>query len=199
VRSARELATDLYDDAREWCEEGEKLWMWRAAVLAYVFYAGVRHLTASPPESYTDWFKGITLVFHEMGHILFLPLGETMTILGGSINQLLVPFVAMVYLLVRQRDYFGVAFGGAWLALSLWDLAVYVGDAASENLPLVSMGSGEPHHDWGTLLTRWHLLNYDGTFAAIIRVLATLTWIGSLALGAWLCVLIRRTPKGVLG
>jgi len=192
VRSPRELAIDLFEDARAWSEEGEKIAAWRIFVLTYFAYAGLRHIFASPPEDYSDWFKGITLVFHEMGHILFLPFGRTMTVLGGSLNQLIVPIAAGAYLLIKQRDYFGAVFAKAWLALSLWDLAVYVGDAASENLPLVSMGSGEPHHDWATLLTQWNLLNHDGQIAAGIRVVAVITWLGALAFGTWLCILMLR-------
>lgn len=195
MRSPRELAVHFFEDARAWCEEGKKIAAWRLCVLGYIAYAGIRHLTAARPEDYSDWFKGITLVFHEMGHILFTPLGRTMTILGGSLNQLIVPAAAGLYLLLRQRDYFGAVFAKGWLALSLWDLAVYVGDAAAENLPLVSMGSGQPHHDWATLLTEWHILNYDTRIASGIRVVATITWLGALVFGAWLCVVMLRAKS----
>lgn len=36
------------------------------------------------------------LAFHEAGHILFIPLGEFMTILGGSLMQCLVPFILCI-------------------------------------------------------------------------------------------------------
>src|SRR3954462_1087916 len=35
----------------------------------------------------------INLVFHESGHIIFSPFGEFMTVLGGSLMQILIPLV----------------------------------------------------------------------------------------------------------
>jgi hypothetical protein len=169
------------DDAETW-SEGRSA-MLRIPLLVYLGYAGVRHLV---DPMYRSWFGGITLVFHEMGHLLFMWFGNTMMLLGGSIMQLVVPAAAAGYLLVKQRDYFGFAVGGAWLSFSMWELALYVWDAARESLPLVGFGD-HPQHDWGTLLTNWHLLNHCDTFAFLLRVLALATWAASMALGAWLC------------
>jgi hypothetical protein len=168
-------------DAELWCR-GRSPWL-RLALLGYLGYAGVRHLGS---DEYRSWFSGITLAFHEMGHILCSPLGDTMHLLGGSLLQILVPLAAAAYLLVRQGDYFGFGVGGAWLSFSLWELAVYIADASREQLPLVGF-SDNPLHDWSTLLTNWHLLNHDATIAAGVRVCATVSWLGSVALGGWLC------------
>ena len=35
----------------------------------------------------------INLLFHEAGHIIFSPFGQFMTMLGGSLMQVLVPIV----------------------------------------------------------------------------------------------------------
>ena len=51
------------------------------------------------------------LVFHEAGHILFLPLGRFMTVLGGSLTQVLVPLVCAGAFLWQTRDAFGAAVG----------------------------------------------------------------------------------------
>lgn len=171
----------LRDDAAEWCTERSALP--RLPLLAYLAYAGIRHM-ANP--LYRSWFAGITLVFHEMGHLVFAGCGRTLHILGGTIFQLLVPFLAAVYLLIRQRDYFGLGVGGAWLSFSLWDVAVYVSDANKENLPLVGFGAN-PEHDWSTLLTEWHVLNSCDTFAAGVRIIAFLVWAASMTLAGWLC------------
>ena len=101
------------------------MWAPRALILAYLGYAGYRHLTDS---EYGSIFSGITLAIHELGHVLFGFFGEWLAVAGGSITQLAAP-VAVVLILLRQRDYFGVAFGGAWLSMSLSNLAVYVADA----------------------------------------------------------------------
>jgi hypothetical protein len=186
----RDLLEAYRDDAEDWTR-GKSPW-WRLVVVLYFVYAGVRHLVS--PE-YTDWFKGITLVFHEMGHILFIPLGRTMTILGGSLNQLLIPIFAGAHLLLRQRDYFGVAFAKAWLAFSLWDLAVYVGDANREEMPLVSMGPGRPLHDWATLLGEWHLLGQTDLIARCVGIAAFLVWAAALAMSGWLLWKMLRAQR----
>jgi hypothetical protein len=174
-------------DAELWCT-GRSPWL-RAPLLAYLAYAGVRHMLE---PMYRSWFAGITLAFHELGHLVFAALGDTMHLLGGSLMQLLVPLAAGWYLLLRQGDYFGFAVGGAWLSFSLWELALYIWDAAREQLPLVGF-SDDPEHDWGTLLTRWHLLNSCDAIAFGVRAFAFITWLSSIALGAWLLWVMFRT------
>jgi len=174
------------DDAEEWAAGRNALL--RLPLLAYLVYAGLRHLF---DPLYRSWFAGITLVFHEMGHIVFSPLGHTLTILGGTLMQLFIPTAAAVYLVLRQRDYYGFGVGGAWLSFSLWEMATYVADANKDALPLVGFGDN-PQHDWGTLLTEWHLLNSCDTFATLIRVFALLVWAGAIATAAWVCWLMWR-------
>jgi hypothetical protein len=174
------------DDLEEWCE-GKRLTP-RGVLLAYLIYAGVRH-TADP--LYQSWFGGITLGVHEIGHLVFAGFGRTLMILGGTIMQLLVPAAAGMYLLLRQRDHFGLAVCGGWLSYSMWGVATYVGDARREALPLVAF-SDDAKHDWATLLTQWHVLNHADAFAAVIRVAAFGCWILSMALGAWVCYRIWR-------
>ena len=60
----------------------------------------------------------ITLGVHELGHVLLFWAGSVVSIAGGSLAQIAAPLAA-VFLLGRQRDYFGVAVAGAWLSSSL--------------------------------------------------------------------------------
>jgi hypothetical protein len=170
------------DDLVDWAE-GRSPWL-RLVLLAYLVWAGANHL-ADP--LYSSWFGGITLIFHEMGHMVFSHFGRTLTILGGTILQLVVPIAAGIHLAFWQRDGFGLGVCLSWLSFSLWNVATYMADALRDELPLVSLGDGEPQHDWGTLLTEWHVLNHADHFALSVRVVATLVWLGSLALGGWLC------------
>lgn len=181
-----DVARAWRDDAVDWC--AGRRWEPRAALLGYLVYAGARHVR---DPLYRSWFAGITLVFHEMGHVVFSPFGDTMHILGGSLMQLLVPAAAGAYLLLRQRDHFGLAVCGAWLAFSTWELATYVGDASHESLPLVGLGPN-PEHDWSHLLTAWHLLNDDAAIASALRLVAFGIWAASVTLGGWLCWRMAR-------
>jgi hypothetical protein len=167
------------------------MWWPRALLLAYLAYAGYRHLTDT---EYTSIFSGITLAIHELGHVLFGFFGEWLAVAGGSITQLAAP-LAVAVILFRQRDYFGVAVGGAWLSMSLSNLAVYVADARAEELPLVSLGGGDVIHDWNYLLGSVHLLPHDAQIAGMVRFVAFVLLVASIGLGAWLCaVMARRRP-----
>ena len=73
-------------------------------------------------------FSGITLAFHEMGHLLFAWAPKFITVLMGSGFQVAIP-VIVILIFYRQPDYFGMSVGGLWLAYSLWELSDYVGDA----------------------------------------------------------------------
>lgn len=186
----RDVGEALRDNAVDYCQ-GRSPWA-RGVLALYLAYAGVRHV-ADP--LYRSWFAGITLVFHELGHIVFAPFGRTLMLLGGSIMQLLIPLAAGAYLLLRQRDWFGLLVGQSWLAFSTWELATYIDDANKERLPLVSMG-GVPEHDWSTLLTDWHLLNSCGTIASVTRGVAFLLWASAMAATTWLLWhMARRQPE----
>lgn len=184
------LVTSLRDDARVWAT-GRSVWA-RLPLLLYLAYAGARH-TADP--MYRSWFAGLTLILHEMGHLFFSGFGRTLMILGGSIAQITIPLVVALYLLLRQRDWFGLAVGGSWLAFSHWDMATYMADASREELPLVSFG-GTPEHDWSTLFTDWHVLNHCDAIAAAVRTLAFGTWASSITLGGLLCWWMWKTKDG---
>ena len=174
------------DDARAWA--AGRMWWPRALLLLYLAYAGFRHLT---DPGYGSIFSGITLGIHELGHVLFGPFGEWLGVAGGSITQLAAP-VAVALLLLKQRDYFGVAVGGAWLSMSLSATAVYVADARAEELPLVSLGGGEAIHDRNYLLGSVHLLPHDTEIAGLVRFAAFVALAASVGLGTWLCVAMAR-------
>lgn len=198
ARLAHRLSEAIADhrlNAEVWCE-GRSPWA-RLALLAYLVYAGLRHAAAwwqGTEPSYGSWFSGITLGFHELGHLVFSGFGQTMMLLGGSLLQIAAPLAAALYLWLRQDDHFGLAVGGAWLSFAGWELGMYVYDARREQLPLVGFGD-DPQHDWSTLLTQWGVLNYGDHFAAIIRLASALCWLGSVALGGWLCLVMWRSSR----
>jgi hypothetical protein len=182
------IASNWLDDAARWSEG--RLWQWRVPLLAALAWIGVRHL--AEPE-YWSIFMGLTLALHEIGHILFAPFGETMSVAGGSITQLAAP-VAAALVLRRQRDWFGVAVAGCWLAFSLANLGTYIGDARAGELPLVSVGDGEEViHDWSYLLDLAGWLHLDASFARLARVLSGGVLASSVLFGGWLCRRMMRS------
>ena len=168
-------------DARDWAHG--RMWIPRALLLAYLVYADCRLLT--DPDSSTV-FGGITLAFHEMGHLIFAFLGQFICVLMGSGTQILIPILVIVLFYKQQRDFFGMAVGGFWLSFSLFDVARYVGDARAQELPLVNIGGGDAEHDWYYLLNRMHMLSFDHALAFLIRGVALLVGVASLAFAVWL-------------
>jgi hypothetical protein len=129
----------------------------------------------------------VNLVFHEAGHPIFGLLGwETLTILGGTLMQLLVPLlVAGSFWWKRQAV--GFAFGVFWHFQNYFHIARYMADARDQILPLV--GGGE--HDWTALFGHWNCLAKD---KAIAGGVAFLGWVGMLGVAIWL-VLRWRTDR----
>ena len=170
----------MRDDAAAWCSG--RSWVWRAVLLVYLAWVGVRHLR---DPFYASLFGGITLGIHELGHVLFGFAGRFLGTVGGSIAQVAAP-AAAAWLLWWQRDYFGIAVGGAWEAFSLWNLATYVGDARARELPLVGL-TADPVHDWNWLLSTMGILGWDRALAGLTRLAAFFIWAASMAFGGWIC------------
>ena len=183
------MIADFLDEARDWARG--RMWIPRAILLAYLVYADYRLL--ADPDSSTI-FGGITLAFHEMGHLIFSFLGQFICVLMGSGTQILIPILVIVLFYKQQRDFFGMAVGGFWLSFSLFDVARYVADARAQELPLVNIGGGDAEHDWYYLLSRVHLLSFDHGIAFLIRGVALIVGAASLAFAVWLLNEMRK-PK----
>lgn len=177
----------FFADVKAWA--AGRWWQWRLALLLFLTWDATRHL--KDPEA-GGLFAGITFGVHEFGHLLFAFFGQFMTVLGGSLNQLLLP-VATAALFWYYRDYFGIGVAGMWLGSSLLDLARYVADARVQELDLVGFGD-DPQHDWTFLLGQMHALQYDTRIAAVLRGLALLALLASIGFSVWvlLQMAIRR-------
>lgn len=137
------------------------------------------------------------LIFHEAGHIVFMPFGEWMTIFGGTLGQLLMPLVITVALLWKNRDPFGASIGLWLLGVSVLDVAPYVYDALQPQLMLLSGTTGEEGgHDWIFLLSSMGALAKAQVYGAVIHKLGALVVLLALAWGAWMLKLQYRRIDG---
>ena len=126
------------------------------------------------------------LVFHEAGHLLFIPFGHFMSVLGGSLTQVLVPLVCAGAFLWRTHDPFGAAVAVWWAGENLIDVAPYINDARDLQLVLLggSTGAEVEGHDWEYLLNAMGVAHKDHTIAAAVQAIGMLTMIAALAWAA---------------
>jgi len=138
----------------------------------------------------------VNLVFHEAGHVLFGLFGwRFLGVLGGSLGQILMPLVCAAALLIQNRDPFGASAGLWWTAENFMDLAPYIGDARTLNLPLLGGVTGrdvEDYHDWEYLLRTTGLLQYDRALASASYNLGRALMLAALLWGAYLLMLQYR-------
>ena len=85
----------------------------------------------------------------------------------------------------RRGDRFAVCFAAAWLGVNLVKMSVYVADARAQLLPLVTVGGGEPQHDWNFLLGRLRCLPQDQKIAGVVRAAGFLLHGGAVVMGGW--------------
>jgi hypothetical protein len=137
---------------------------------------------------YSSFMGSVTLVFHEAGHVLFMPFGRFMTVLGGSLFQLLVPAALMFAFVYKYKNAFAAAVACWWLGLSLMDLAPYIYDAKAQALMLVGGGTGREigGHDWHNLLTWTDLMQQHESIASVVETIGELVMVAALVWAGYL-------------
>ena len=138
----------------------------------------------------------VNLVIHEAGHLFFSWFGRTITILGGTLGELLVPLLCAVYFF-WAREAPGFTFASFWFFENFPYIGVYMADARDQALPLVSVGGGSEGgegHDWANLFGQWGLLAHDRQIGGFVKVLG---WMGMLAVAGWFAWRVRwKTGEG---
>ncbi|WHZ16925.1 MAG: hypothetical protein OJF52_003776 [Nitrospira sp.] len=184
--------------AREWLlavEESVNPFYFVGRVLVFVLLAlwGWRFVTTPLDTNYTgeSFLHLINLPFHEAGHLLFMPFGRFMTILGGSLGQILMPLVCLAAFLFKTRDPFGGSVALWWTAENFMDIAPYINDARAMDLVLLGGFTGQEvnAHDWNNLLTMLGWLQQDHRLARLSYGIGTVLMLLALLWGA---VLLRR-------
>jgi hypothetical protein len=167
--------TDLPQSARY--SPGEQ--RWRAGLTLVLAVYG--WFCLRDPGQYR-WLDSLDLAIHETGHLVFAFGGETLTALGGTLMQLIVP-AAFVVALWRGGDPHGASIPLWWAGQNCWNISVYLRDARAQELPLV--GGGE--HDWAFLLDQWGWLEWDQTVGGTVYLVGFLLYL--IAIGGGLILL----------
>jgi hypothetical protein len=128
----------------------------------------------------------VNLPFHEFGHIFFGLFGDTLAIWGGTLGQLLVPFL-LIAAFWTKKNTLGVAFALFWFGENLLNISNYIADAQVMLLPLV--GGGE--HDWNIILSQLKALKMSLLIGTIVRIAG---WCVMVASVVWLTAKALRHP-----
>jgi hypothetical protein len=139
---------------------------------------------------YWDPLDDLNLAVHEAGHLVFSAFGETLTILGGSAFQVIVPLAFVAYF-ARTKQRYAASVTVAWVGVNLLNVARYIGDARAQELPL--LGGEDSIHDWWYLLINWDLLPRDTVSARWVHFFGVVAFLTSV-LGGLMTLRARSRP-----
>ena len=131
-----------------------------------------------------DWhfIDTVNLFIHEGGHFVFMPFGMFLYILGGSLMQILMPFLFVIYFYYQQQ-YASSAVCLFWMGESVLNVAVYAGDAVRMQLSLLF--GDDSIHDWNWLLIYTGQLHHTIGIAFAIKLIGLLLVTASIVWIMW--------------
>lgn len=159
----------------------------RTALAAVLLVYGVylARLDVPAGEIWASLLHFPAVPIHEFGHVLFMPFGEFLHVLGGSLFQVGLPLAFGAVLLVKNRDAFAAAVMLWWSGVAMMDVAPYVYDAWKPQLILLTGRTGDTGaHDFIDvlgdldLLHRAQAIGYGVHHAGALVMGAALAWAG---------------------
>jgi len=118
----------------------------------------------------------VNLLIHEGGHGIFSFFGKFIYTLGGTLTQILIPGMFVIYYLVVKKRVLTQIFM-TWLGQNIINISAYVADARAQKLPL--LGGKKVYHDWTYLLNQIGLLEYDLVVAKIFYFFGIIVFVTS--------------------
>jgi len=151
---------------------------------------GFKFIFTSMEKSYTvmPFMHLVNLPFHEAGHIIFMLFGRFMMFLGGTLAQLIMPFICMSALLITSRNTFGASASLWWLGQNFMDIAPYINDSRALKLILIGGVTGREvdGHDWENILGTLGWKQYDHVIADISYTIGIILMIISFIWGGYI-------------
>jgi len=100
----------------------------------------------------------VNLLIHEGGHGVFSFFGKFIHALGGTLMQIIIPSMFVVFYWIKKKR-IPAQFFLVWLGENLMNISFYAADASERKLPL--LGGNKVYHDWNYLLQTTGLIEYD--------------------------------------
>jgi len=164
----------------------------RIIILLIIFIWGWKFILTPMATNYAgnSFLHFVNLPFHEAGHIFFQLFGRWITSLGGTLGQLLIPTICLLFFLLKAKNPFGASVSLWWFGENFMDIAPYINDARNQDLVLLGGITGREadygYHDWEFILNEIGLLRYDHTLAhiahsfGVVLMLISFVWAGYL-------------------
>jgi hypothetical protein len=167
-------------------EKREKMKRINYVKTIFTFAMAVYGIVCARDVTVLRFLDRVDLIAHEAGHLFFSWFGEFMQVAGGTIGQLFIPIAFTVYFFFR-KELFSASVTFFWVGRNLFNISLYVKDAQTMALPLVSVGGGEDTiHDWNYLLSHAGLLRWDRQVGSLVYGLGLLVTIASVIMaGHW--------------
>jgi len=135
--------------------------------LAILFIlASCYYLLNPTPSTLID---GVNLFIHEAGHLITSPFGEMISVMGGTVMQILIPISFFIYF-VKQKSYYSAAIILFWVGQNLCNVSIYAGDALDLKLHL--FGGDGVIHDWNYFLENTNQLQNTYNISRFIYILS---------------------------
>jgi len=125
----------------------------------------------------------INLLIHEGGHGIFKVFGKFIYVLGGTLMQIIIPSMFVIYYLIKKKK-FGTQIFLIWLGENLMNISIYAADARAQKLPL--LGGNKVYHDWTWLLSQTGLLEQDQLVGSVFYGTGILMFLIALSLPLFL-------------
>jgi hypothetical protein len=133
-----------------------------SAILVLILVAlTITTLQSGPPR----FIHTLDFIFHEAGHVLFMPFGYLIGLMGGTLGQLMVPTAFTLYFW-RKKEYVSSFAMLWWIGENLIDISLYIQDAVYRTLPLWNENL---LHDWHYILIEFGSLRHALTLGAAVR------------------------------
>ncbi|MDH7603805.1 MAG: hypothetical protein QHH13_02795 [Melioribacter sp.] len=121
----------------------------------------------------------INLLIHEGGHGIFKIFGKFLHAIGGTLTQILIPVMFVIYYLKNEKIFISQILL-VWLGENFLNISVYAADARTQKLPL--LGGKKVYHDWNYILNELGILNYDFIVGEIFYFIGIIIFIIALLL-----------------
>jgi len=132
----------------------------------------------------------INLLIHEGGHGIFRIFGDFIYTLGGTLMQIIIPSMFIVYYFIKKIT-LGAQIFLVWLGQNFFNISVYAADAQAQKLPL--LGGNKVYHDWTYILSKLNILAYDKTIGNVFVFIGVIMFIAALAAP----LLIKKEDKTI--